>query len=617
MRKLFYIIIFIASCLTGYAQPHSFEIKNGRFLLDNKIFTIRAGEMHYARIPKAYWKQRLLMLKAMGLNTVSTYVFWNYHHPTPASWDFTTDNHDIRGFLSLAKELGLYVILRPGPYVCAEWEFGGFPWWLSSVKGLEIRTNNKAFLDSCKIYFQQLSTQIKGMHISEGGPVILTQVENEFGSYAVQRKDIPLATHLQYIQSIKSMLDATGFKPPFYTADGRTLFAGGHVQGVLPAANGEDNIDSLKASVNKFNGGNGPYFIGEFYPGWLDHWAEPFEKVSTAKVVAQTEKYLKDSISFSFYMAHGGTNFAYTAGANYTREHPIQPDITSYDYDAPVSEAGWATDKYIAIRNLMQQYMKEPLPAIPNHEKTITINPVAVDKTIDLFEWKKSIRPVLAEKPLSFEELHQGYGYVLYSIKMDKAAEGVLKINGLRDFATIYVNGKRVAELDYYFNRMQATISIPQNATLDILVENMGRINYGAKITESLKGILSPVFINEAPVKGVWHMYKMPLETPPKLSNYASKIVATGSPVFYTASFPLTETGDMFMNMQYWGKGIVFVNGHHLGRFWNVGPQQTLYVPGCWLKKGRNEIIVFDQLNDTIQQYLSFKDHPVLDSLHK
>ena len=336
------IVLFLAIQNVTLAQARSFEIKDGNFFLDGKPFKIYAGEMHYARVPEAYWRQRLQMIKAMGLNSVATYVFWNYHHPAPNVWDFKNDNHNLIKFLKTAQEEGLYVILRPGPYVCAEWDFGGFPWWLSTVKGMEIRTDNKPFLDSCKVYFQKLHQQIKGLHISEGGPIILTQVENEFGSYVAQQTKIPFAQHKKYTESIKTLLETEGFKKPYYTADGTTLLNGGAVKDVFPAINGEDNVENLKKAINQYNNNQGPYFIAEFYPGWLDHWAEPLVKVSTETVVKQTEKYLKNDVSFSYYMIHGGTNFGYTAGANYTKEHPIQPDITSYDYDAPISEAGWA-----------------------------------------------------------------------------------------------------------------------------------------------------------------------------------------------------------------------------------------------------------------------------------
>ncbi|MDE3143316.1 MAG: beta-galactosidase, partial [Bacteroidota bacterium] len=597
------------------AQPHSFEIKDGNFLLDKKPFHIYAGEMHYARIPQEYWRQRLQMIKAMGLNTVATYVFWNYHHPSPNVWDFKTGNHNLAKFIKIAQEEGLYVILRPGPYVCAEWDFGGFPWWFSTVKGMEIRTDNKPFLDSCRIYFQKLHQQIKGLHISEGGPIILTQVENEFGSYVEQNKKVSVEQHKKYNETIKTLLEKEGFKLPYYTADGTTLLEGGAVKNVLPAVNGEDNIEKLKKVVNKYNNNIGPYFIAEFYPGWLDHWAEPFIKVTSEEVIHQTEKYLENDVSFSYYMIHGGTNFGYTAGANYTNAHPIQPDITSYDYDAPISEAGWPTEKYKELRELMKKHVGNNLRDIPKPANVITIPFISINKTINFFDWISNVKAIESHQPKTFEELSQSNGYVLYSRIFNDSIKGMLRVNGLRDYATVYINGIKVGELNRYYKKFEINISIPAHAKLAILVESMGRINYGAAISDNLKGIVSPVYIDEKEITDNWEMIRAPLEQMPDLNAFKNKKPEKGEPVFYTASFELNKVGDTFLDMKNFSKGIVFVNGHHLGRFWNVGPQQTLYLPGCWLNKGRNYVIIFDQLNNKLNNTIFSKDCPVLDQL--
>lgn len=513
----------------------------------------------------------------------------------------------------MAQEEGLYVILRPGPYVCAEWDFGGFPWWFSTVKGMKVRTDNKPFLDSCMIYFQKLHQEIKGLHITEGGPIILTQVENEFGSYVVQNKNISVEQHKKYNETIKTLLEKEGFKLPYYTADGTNLLEGGAVKNVLPAVNGEGNIDKLKKAVNRFNNNIGPYFIAEFYPGWLDHWAEPFVKVTTENVVQQTEKYLQNDVSFSFYMIHGGTNFGYTAGANYTNEHPIQPDITSYDYDAPISEAGWATEKYKALRELMKKYVGNNLREIPKSANIITIPSIPINKTINFFDWIKNVKAIENHQPKTFEELGQSNGYVLYSRVFNDSIKGMLRVNGLRDYATVYINGIKVGELNRYFKKFEMNIAIPKHAKLEILVESMGRINYGAAISDNLKGIVSPVYIDEKEITGNWEMVKAPLEQMPDLHAFKNKIPKKGNAVFYASSFELNDVGDTFLDLKNFSKGIVFVNGHHLGRFWNVGPQQTLYLPGCWLTKGKNNIIIFDQLNNQLNNTISSKNFPVLE----
>ncbi len=618
MKKISVLLFMIISFLniTSAQSKHTFVIKAGIFFYDEKPIQIHSGEMHFARVPRAYWKQRLQMMKAMGLNTVATYVFWNYHETAPGVWDFKTGNKNLAEFIKTAQQVGLFVILRPGPYACAEWEFGGFPWWLQKEKSLVLRTYNQPFLDSCKTYINHLAAQVKDLQITHGGPIIMVQAENEFGSYVAQRKDIPLEVHKKYSAAIKKELTDAGFDVPLFTSDGSWLFEGGTVAGALPAANGEDNIENLKKVVNEYHNGEGPYMVAEFYPGWLDHWAESFQKVAVKNVVDQTEKYLKAGVSFNFYMVYGGTNFGFTSGANYDKDHDIQPDITSYDYDAPISEAGWATPKYMALRKLFQQYVSYKLPPIPAPAPVIEIPSIKLNKAVDLFALKEKMKPVVSDTPKTFEDLNQGNGYVLYSKHFTNPVKGKLEINGLRDYAIVYVNGKNECVLNRYFKNYSCDIDIPANGTLDILVENMGRINYGAEIIHNLKGIISPVKIDGNEIKGHWEMFKFPMENEPDLKKYADKYVVN-HPVIYNGSFSLSKTGDTFLDMSKWGKGIVFVNGHNLGRYWNIGPQQTLYLPGCWLKKGVNNITVFEEINNQQQKELRGIKTPVLDDLEK
>ncbi|HEY5406137.1 MAG TPA: glycoside hydrolase family 35 protein [Ginsengibacter sp.] len=617
MKKLFilFAVLFTGSfCFSQ--QKHSFEIKDGSFFYDGQPIQIHSGEMHFARVPKEYWRQRLQMIKAMGLNTVATYVFWNYQETSPGVWDFKKGNKNIRDFIKTAQEVGLMVILRPGPYACAEWEFGGYPWWLVKEKSLVIRSYNKPFLDSCKTYINKLAEQVKDLQVNHGGPIIMVQAENEFGSYVAQRKDISLEDHKAYSAAIKQELVEAGFDVPLFTSDGSWLFNGGTIAGALPTANGEDNIETLKKVVDEYHDGKGPYMVAEFYPGWLDHWAEPFQKVSIEKVVEQSEKYLKAGVSFSFYMIHGGTNFGFTSGANYNEEHNIQPDITSYDYDAPISEAGWETPKYKALRQLFEKYVSYKIPDVPAPIPVIEIPSIKLNKAVDLFELTKKITPVESDMPETFESLNQGYGYVLYSKKIEKPIKGKLQINGLRDYAIVYVNGKKIATLNRVFNNYSCDINLPLNATLDILVENMGRINYGAEIVHNLKGIISPVMIDSSPVEGNWKMYRLPMAAEPDLQSFKNNYFKS-HPVIYNGSFSLIKTGDTFLDMRSWGKGIVFVNGHNLGRYWHAGPQQTLYLPGCWLHKGKNTITIFEQENDEHHDEISSIGKPILDELMK
>nr|WP_315034893.1 beta-galactosidase [uncultured Chryseobacterium sp.] len=598
-----------------FSQKGNFQIKGGHFLLNEKPFTIYSGEMHYPRVPSQYWKHRLQMMKAMGLNTVTTYVFWNYHEESPGKWNFSGEK-DLKKFIKTAQEVGLYVIIRPGPYVCAEWEFGGYPWWLQKDKNLEIRTDNEAFLKQCEKYINQLAKQIVPLQIDNGGPVIMVQAENEFGSYVAQRKDISLEQHRKYSHKIKDLLLKSGISVPLFTSDGSSLFKGGTIEGALPTANGEDNIETLKKSVNEYHDGKGPYMVAEYYPGWLDHWAEPFVKVSTEDVVKQTETYIQNGVSFNYYMVHGGTNFGFTNGANYDKNHDIQPDITSYDYDAPISEAGWATPKYNAVRNIFLKINQNNLPEVPKPMKVITIPEIQFSRISNLLGLIDQEKPIIDDQPQTFEDLNIGNGYVVYRRKFDKTYKGILEIKRLRDYANVYINGNWIGELNRVNKKYKLNIDIKAGDQMDILVENMGRINYGAEIVHNLKGIISPVTINGIEISGNWQMFPLPFDTFPKHHN-TSKNITNLSPVILEAEFNLEETGDTFLDMRKFGKGIVFINGKNLGRYWSkVGPQLTLYVPGVWLKKGKNTIQVFEQIFENTTSINSI-DHPILDQLVK
>lgn len=617
MKKIFAGLLLSAFCGCACAAPagqHTFAIADGQFLYDGKPTAIYSGEMHYERVPAPYWRHRLKMMKAMGLNAVATYVFWNFHEVAPGKWDWTTDEHNLRKFVQTAQEEDMLVILRPGPYCCAEWEYGGYPWWLQQQEGLVVRCYNQPFLDACRTYVNQLADQVRDLQITHGGPIVMVQAENEFGSYVSQRPDIPLEEHKRYSAAIRQTLIDAGFDIPMFTSDGSWLFEGGAIEGALPTANGEDNVENLKKVVDAYHGGKGPYMVAEFYPGWLDHWNEPFVRVPAENTIRQTQKYLDNGVNFNFYMVHGGTNFGFWAGANYNNETNIQPDITSYDYDAPISEAGWATEKYMGIRELMKKYVKYDVPEVPERIPVVKLPELYFDKTVDVLPLLEQQKPVTADEPLHFEDLGQGFGYVLYRRHFNQPISGVMRVPGIADFATVYVDGKKVGELNRVLDCDSLQIDIPFNSTLDILVENLGRINYGARIVENHKGITQPITIGGSRISGNWNMYGLPLSQMPAVDALPEGY-KTGCPVYYRAKFTLDKVGDTFLDMEKWGKGIVFVNGHNLGRYWKVGPQQTLYLPGCWLKEGENEVVVFDQLNDHRKYSLSSVTEPVLEKL--
>ncbi|MCH3981833.1 MAG: beta-galactosidase [Prevotella sp.] len=610
------LLLMTGSLFAAQQARHTFSIQNGNFLYDGKPIQIHSGEMHYERVPAPYWRHRLKMMKAMGLNAVATYVFWNYHEVAPGKWDWKTGNRNIRGFIKACQEEGMMVILRPGPYGCGEWEFGGYPWWLQKTKGLVIRTDNQQFLDSCRTYINQLAGQVRDLQITKGGPIVMVQVENEFGSYVAQRKDIPLEVHKSYSAKIRQMLLDAGFNINTFTSDGSWLFKGGSIEGALPTANGEDNIENLKKVVNEYHHGVGPYMVAEFYPGWLDHWNEPFQKVSTQTVVKQAKKYLEAGINFNIYMVHGGTNFGFTSGANYSNAKNIQPDLTSYDYDAPISEAGWNTPKYDSLRALMMKYVKYKVPAVPARIPVIALPHITLNKTVDLFQIIDKMQAVENDKPMTFEDLNQGYGYVLYRRHFNQPISGIMRVPGIADYGIVYVNGEKVGELNRLTGKDSLEVNVPFNGTLDILVENCGRINYGARITENLKGITQPITIEGNEITGNWQMYQLPMDKMPDTKTLPVGYQA-GKPVLYSGNFTVNQVGDTFLDMEKWGKGIVFVNGINLGRYWKVGPQQTLYLPGCFLKKGENDIVIFEQQNDTKKSEVAGVTQPVLDKLVK
>lgn len=611
---LMLLAMFMAMPLTAKAK-HTFAVKDGNFVYDGKPVHIYSGEMHYSRVPAPYWRHRLKMMKAMGLNAVATYVFWNYHETAPGKWDWTTGNRNIREFIQTAADEGLMVILRPGPYACGEWEFGGYPWWLQTAKGMEVRTDNKPFVDSCRVYISQLANQVRNLQVTKGGPIVMVQAENEFGSYVSQRKDIPLEVHKKYSAQIRQILLDEGFDIPMFTSDGSWLFEGGVIEGALPTANGEDDVNKLRKVVDQYHGGVGPYMVAEFYPGWLDHWNEPFVKVSPESTAKQTKKYLDAGVSFNYYMVHGGTNFGFTSGANYNNDRNIQPDLTSYDYNAPISEAGWATPKYNAIRDLMKQYVKYDVPAVPERIPVIAIPHIQLTSTANVLDLLGNATPVENDTLMTFEDMGQGYGYMLYRRRFNQPISGMMHVPGIADFATVYVNGEKIGTLNRLTGKDSLEVNIPFNSTLDILVENFGRINYGARITSNRKGIISPIDIDGNEITGNWQMYGLPMDTQPQKPATAS--YTKGQPTLYFGEFILDTVGDTFLDMEQWGKGIVFVNGINLGRYWKVGPQQTLYLPGCFLKKGTNSIVVFEQLNDEKKTELSGVTEPVLEKLVK
>jgi beta-galactosidase len=599
-------LAFAGSATAQRGVRHDFRIAKGAFLLDGKPFQIISGELHYARIPREYWRHRLKMAKAMGLNTIATYVFWNYHEVRPGVFDFHTGNRDLAEFLRIAQEEGLWVILRPGPYVCAEWDFGGLPSYLLKTPAVKVRSDDPRYLAAARRYVQAMAKQVRPLLVTHGGPVLMVQVENEYGSYGADSS---------YKEATRRMLVDAGIDVPLFTADGDWLFRKGGISGVFAAANGEMSYDTLAARVSAYNKGTGPYMVAELYPGWLEHWAEPFPVTPVDSFLPQYDSLLARGVSINLYMFHGGTNFGFTSGANYTKDLPIEPSMTSYDYGAPLSEAGWPTPKYYALRDVIRRHVSYAIPPVPDSLPVISIPTIHLSADADLFELVKHVKTVRASQPLAFEDLDQSGGYVLYRHQFTRAMSGVLEVPGLRDYAAVFVNGERVATLNRRAKQFSRSITVPAGGRLDILVENMGHINYGAELVDNRKGIIEPVTLGALRLTG-WSMYSLPFEKPPQSGGRReARTLLDGIPTVYRGAFALDRVGDTFLDMRGWDKGIVFVNGVNLGRYWKVGPQQTLYLPGAWLRRGMNSIVVFEMNGHGLQPVLTGIRTPILTQL--
>ncbi|MDF7814725.1 glycoside hydrolase family 35 protein [Hymenobacter sp. YC55] len=586
---LFLLFAFAITILPAVAQQakHIFALGDENFLLDGKPFQMISGELHYPRVPREAWRHRMKMAKAMGLNTIGTYVFWNLHEPQKGKFDFT-GNNDIAAFVKMAQEEGLWVVLRPSPYVCAEWEFGGYPYWLQNEKGLVVRSKSPEFLAEYRAYIQQVGKQLAPLQINHGGPVLMVQVENEYGFYASDK---------EYLDLNRKLFLEAGFDGLLYTCDPAAKVAQGHLPGLLPAVNGLDKPEEVKKIVRTNHNGKGPYFIAEWYPAWFDWWGAPHHTVPAKNYTGRLDTVLAAGLSINMYMFHGGTTRGFMNGANFSDTVAYEPQISSYDYDAPLDEAGNATPKFMAFRNVIEKHLPAgtKLPAVPAAKPAIALPAIQLTQTASLFDVLPA--PKKNATPLTFEDLNQAYGFVLYRTKVAGGGTKVLKIKDLRDYGLVYVNGKRVGVLDRRLKQDSLSVTLPKGEVqLDILVENLGRINFGKYLLQNRKGITEKVMLGKQEVKN-WQMFGLPFDQV-DASLFKSKSTATSAngPVVKRGTFTLTQTGDTYLDMQAWGKGSVWVNGHSLGRYWGIGPQQTLYVPVEWLKKGQNEVVVLELL---------------------
>lgn len=618
--SLFSLLVALLVTIPSDAQKTkgTFEAGNGTFLLNGNPFVVKAAEIHYPRIPKPYWEHRIKMCKALGMNTVCIYIFWNIHEQREGQFDFT-GNNDVAEFCRLAQKNGMYVIVRPGPYVCAEWEMGGLPWWLLKKKDIRLREQDPYFMERVKIFEQKVGEQLAPLTIQNGGPIIMVQVENEYGSYG---EDKP------YVSEIRDCLRGIyGKDLALFQCDWSSNFE-------------KNGLDDLTWTMNFGTGANindqfrrlgelrpnAPKMCSEFWSGWFDKWGARHETRPAKDMVDGMDEMLSKGISFSLYMTHGGTSFGHWAGAN---SPGFAPDVTSYDYDAPINEYGQTTPKYFELRKMMEKYNDgKALPAVPK--------PAAPIITIPKFELKEfsSIfngsdtelkMPIRKEGGLmTFEEMDMGWGSMLYTTTMPEIPVQSVITADFHDFAQVFINGKYIGKIDRVKNEKSLTLPpVKKGDELEILVEAMGRINFGRAIKD-FKGIVGEVAIT-AEVEGIettwkpqgWVKFGLPdsyekaadafvhnndytqaekegqrLGKKPQWNVDGLDLVSKRG--YYRGYFNINKVGDTFLNFETWGKGQMYVNGHALGRIWSIGPQQTLYCPGCWLKKGKNEIIVLD-----------------------
>jgi beta-galactosidase len=567
--------------------------------MDQHPFQILSGEVHYARIPRERWRYAMQMARAMGLNTVTTYVFWNLHEPKPGHFDFTGQN-DLAAFLKIAQEEGLFVILRPGPYVCAEWEFGGYPAWLLKDRTTVVRSLDPKFMKPAADWFQHLGIVVKPFLLANGGPIIAVQVENEYGSFGKDHE------YMRAIQQLvmDSGMGGTAEQPTLlYTADGGIQQPDGSLPGLPAAVNfGPGDGRSETARLRTFRP-DGPLWVGEYWAGWFDHWGHDHAATAADKQVAEYESLLKQGYSINLYLLWGGTSFGWMNGAN-SSNNDYEPDVTSYDYDAPINERGEPREKYFKFREAITRVTGVQPPPVPPVPPVVTYPIRRTEDSASL--WDNLPKPISSSRLMTMEEVGQSYGYILYTTNLDVSQSGLLVLDGLHDYARIYLDRILVGVVDRRLN--QPSIDIPAAAKgreLAILVENTGRINYNVVLRNESKGILNRVLLGDKELSG-WSIFSLPMDHPEKLPYKRSP--CSGPCFFRTSLIANPGADDTFLNTTPIPKGFAWINGIPLGRAWNVGPQGSLFVPGSWLKRGDNSLVVLN-LQATGPLELETSDH--------
>jgi len=554
------------------------------FLLDDQKLPIRSGEIHYCRVPRTDWASRIAMARALGLNTVSTYVFWNLHERLPGEFDFG-QHQDIVGFLSACKEAGMHAIVRPGPYVCAEWDLGGLPGWLLAEPSVKLRSTDPRFLEPAKRWMRKVGELIAPLSAEQGGPILMVQLENEFGAYGA---------NAEYLRAIEGALREGGYGGKVFTCDGASVQAlrNGGLEGIMRAVNFGRDAPRAFATLEQVAPGQ-PRFTAEHWIGWFDQWGKPHQVVATRTKAADLEWMMKNGVSFNMYMFHGGTTRGFWTGANWEGWH--RPTTTSYDYAAPLDESGRPTPKYHAFRSIITNYLpKGSVPDVPDFKPPGTIGRLVLTEQRALLASVPSGE--VMESPVTMERLGQTSGFVVYRTTINGPVEAPLVLGDVKDRAYVIVGGSPVGIAGRSVERNAVELSLgPGSHRLDILVENMGRINYGTVMNDERKGLAAPARLGDREISRFEHI-SLPLDTPPA-DGFAGipedgKIAAC--PVLLRGRFR-AQPVDTWLDLRKFGRGAVWLNGIHLGRFWSIGPQQTLFVPAVWLREDEdNEIVVLE-----------------------
>ncbi|KAF7187609.1 Beta-galactosidase [Pseudocercospora fuligena] len=603
---------------TESAEAPAFTYNATHFLLHGEAYQIVGGQMDPARIPYQYWRDRLKNARAMGLNTIFPYIMWDQLEPEPGKWTFHEPQNDIATYIKTAQEEGLNVILRPGPYICGEHDFGGFPYWLTQVPGLVVRDYNEPYLNLSKIYLTKLAEQLAPLQVTKGGNILMVQVENEYGSFG---------NNHQYIGALRDILKGL-FEVPLYTNDGSVdwTLEGGSIPGALAETDG-DPVSGFKARDMYITDKSmlGPQLDGEYYTYAPDQWGTYNTHNSTERDPDAVTQFVKDidfvlgnaSASISFYMVHGGTNFGFQNGALWQNRTTVF--TSSYDYSAPIDEAGRTTKLYDTMREAILKYLpKDSIPEPPPNIPLMSIPPFPLKPYTSLFN-SLSSTPHISDCPVPMEALGQGYGFILYTHTSTSSYSGIISPGDrARDRVLVYINKTRIGIIDsQYQHPLNISVDLNPGDELSLLVENLGRVDYYSRgnpyedrLRQPNKGIVGNVTIGDDLLVG-WKSYTIPLKSLPSTSSPDLNMVSPSEPQFYHGTFtnPTSLQGpalDTYLSIPSGIKGQVFINGFNLGRYWIVGPQQSLYLPGTVLKEGGgvNHVVVFelepDRMNGTM-----------------